>query len=190
MSSQIILSQLLKKGFISDELEFERVIMLLRRLRLTKNEKPEIEEQMKVLQYMIQNYEEKHWGEEDAISDQQLKESDTAEFIAQQEQLFIYKRKEIIGKKLREYGLNQQDLGLLLGHSKSYMSELMNGIHPFNYRDLIIIHRLFEINLSQLFLTIIPHQDRTRLKNSIAKLNKSSFNAQLKIKKKDLAFLL
>ena len=190
MSSQLILSQILKNGFISDELEFERAIMLLRRLRLTKNDNPELAEQINALQQLIQRYEEKHWENEAEITDQQITESDTAEFIAQQEQIFMSKRKEIIGKKLREYGLNQQDLGVILGHSKSYMSELMNGIHPFNYRDLIIIHRLFEINLDQLFSTIIPHQDRTRLKNSIAKLNKSNFNTKLKIKKKDLGFLL
>ena len=73
-------------------------------------------------------------------------------------------------------------MGIILGHSKSYMSELMNGISPFNNRDLIIIHRLFHIKLENLILTIIPQKDRSKIKASILKINKPS----LKLTKVDL----
>ncbi|MNR29466.1 hypothetical protein D3C85_1468550 [compost metagenome] len=92
----------------------------------------------------------------------------------------------MIKNKIAEHGINQQDLGTLLGHSKSYMSELMNGISPFNNRDLIIIHHLFHIKLEDLIPTIIPQKDRSKIKASILKINKPS----LKLTKEDLEISL
>ena len=65
----------------------------------------------------------------------------------------------------------------------------MNGIYPFNNKDLIIIHRLFDIKLEYLIPTIITQVERSRIKNSISKLQKPNFQSRLKFKKKDLAFL-
>ena len=44
---------------------------------------------------------------------------------------FIHKRKENIRKKLKEFDMTQQDLVIILGHPKLYMSELINGVSPF-----------------------------------------------------------
>jgi len=57
-----------------------------------------------------------------------------------------------IRKKLKEFDLTQQDLGVILEHPKSYMSELMNGVSQFTLKDLVIIHRILGINLN----TLIP----------------------------------
>ena len=189
MKTQIDLKKLIKKGVISDEVEFERVLILYRKIRLLKAEHPEFSESIEQLRSMIKSYENLHWGNEDEITEQKIKESDDAEYIAEQERLFLQKRKEIIRKKLVEYGVNQQDLGVILGHTKSYTSELMNGIHPFNNKDLIIIHRLFDIKLEYLIPTIITQVERSKIKNSISKLQKPNFQSRLKFKKKDLAFL-
>ena len=82
-----------------------------------------------------------------------------------------------------DFTLNQQELGLILGHSsKSYMSELMNGICPFSMRDLVIIHRILEIELKDLVLTIIPHQDRIQIKSSLFKLR----NTKVRLSKKTI----
>ena len=48
---------------------------------------------------------------------------------------------------LKELNLTQQDLGTILSHGKTYISELVNGISPFVMRDLIIIHKVLDINL-------------------------------------------
>ncbi|MDZ7777004.1 MAG: helix-turn-helix transcriptional regulator [Bacteroidales bacterium] len=77
------------------------------------------------------------------ISDSQVENSDKAEEIVNYEQKFIDKRKDSIRKKLKQYDMTQQDLGVILGHPKSYMSELINGVSQFTLKDLVIIHQDF-----------------------------------------------
>jgi len=61
---------------------------------------------------------------------------------------------------------------MILGHkSKTYMSELMNGIYPFSIKDLVVINRLLEIELSDLVPTFLSHNDRLKLRKSIENLN-------------------
>jgi len=182
MKTQIDLKQILKKGQITDEIGLERAMILDRKLRLLIKENPELADERKQLRAIIKEYENNNWSNDSLISDEKIQESDFAEFIAEQERRFLEHRKTVIKEKLSQYGINQQDLGVLLGHSKSYMSELMNGISPFNNRDLIIIHRLFHIKLEYLIPTIIPQKDRSKIKASILKINKPN----LKLAKEDL----
>jgi len=83
---------------------------------------------------------------------------------------------------LNKLKITQQQLGKLLGHGKTYISELMNGISPFTMRDLIILHKLFQISLDDLIPTIISQKDRVKIKNSIIEIN----NPALKFEKDDL----
>ncbi|MES2543502.1 MAG: transcriptional regulator [Bacteroidota bacterium] len=182
MKTEIDLKQLLKQGHIFDEIGLERAMILDRKLRLLVKENPAFKEDRKQLRGIIKEYENNHWSKESIISDEKIRESDIAEFIAEQERRFLENRKNVIKEKISEQGINQQDLGILLGHSKSYMSELMNGISPFNNRDLIIIHRLFRIKLENLIPTIIPQKDRAKIKASLLKINKPN----LKLAKVDL----
>ena len=92
--------------------------------------------------------------------------------------------KETIKKDLIKHNITQQDLGIILGHSKTYMSELMNGIYPFSNKDLIILHRLFQIELKFLMPTIISQKDKIKLEESINKLN----SQKLKLGKRDFEF--
>jgi transcriptional regulator with XRE-family HTH domain len=189
MKTQLDIKNVLRKGFISDEIEFERVLILYRKLRLVKENRPELAESFNQLRVLIQNYEEEHWNNETEITEDRINESDTAEFLAEQERLFLQHRKELIKTKLKTFDLNQQDLGVLLGHTKSYISELMNGIHPFSNKDLIIIHRIFGIKLEALIPTMIPPMEQNRLKDSLAKINKPNFYSKLKTKNQGVAFL-
>ncbi|OXA96103.1 helix-turn-helix transcriptional regulator [Flavobacterium hercynium] len=182
MKTQVDLKQILKKGFISDEIGLERAMILDRKLRLLVKEHPEFADQRKQLRTLIKEYENTHWSKDSVISDEKIHESDFAEFIAEQERVFSENRKNAIKEKISKYGMNQQDLGILLGHSKSYMSELMNGISPFSNKDLIIIHRLFHIKLENLIPTIIAEKDRNRIQASIIKINKP----ELKLTREDL----
>ena len=76
-------------------------------------------------------------------------------------------------KKLKNLNLTQQDLGTILGHgSKSYMSELMNGVIPFSLKDLIVINCVIKIDLTDLVPTFSPQTDRVKTRTSIEKLDK------------------
>lgn len=176
--------KIISKGFISDELELEKALIIDRKLRLLSKDNAELKEVRTQLRQIIKEYEKVNWSPDSEISDEKIKESDTAEYLAEQERLFVLKRKEIIKERLSSFNLNQQDLGSLLGHNKTYMSELMNGINPFTLKDLIIIHRLFKIKLEHLIPTTIPQKERGRIKLSIQKINKP----KLKFDKKDLEF--
>lgn len=182
MKTQADLKQLLKKGHISDEMELERAYILDRKLRLSLKENPLLAEDRKNLRRIIKEYEKINWGKTSVISDERIIESDSAESLAEQERLFLAKRKELIKRKISQLGLTQQDLGKLLGHSKSYISELMNGINPFGIKDLIIIHRLFHIELEHLIPTIISQKEKLKIEESIEKMK----NPKLKLAKDDL----
>lgn len=93
--------------------------------------------------------------------------------MVEEEGQFYQKRKELIKSKLSKLNLNQQEFGRILGHtSKSYMSELMNGVSPFSLKDLILISRLLKIDLEDLVFTIIPPEERKKIERSIRKLDK------------------
>ncbi len=177
--------KIIQKGFISNELELEKALIIERKLRLLAKENPELAESRMQLRTIIKEYEKANWSADSIISDKKIQESDAAELIAEQERKFLANRKEILKSKLTELGINQQDLGQILGHSKSYISELINGINPFNLKDLIIIHKLFGIKLEDLIPTIIPQKESEKIKSSILKINKP----KLKLGKKDLVLV-
>lgn len=175
----------LQKGSISNELELEQAIIIERKLRLLAKENPELAENRNQLRAIIKEYEKTNWSADSIISDKQIQESDVAELIAEQERKFLANRKKIIKAKLTELDINQQDLGLILGHSKSYISELINGINPFHLKDLIIIHKLFHFKLEDLIPTTIPQKESEKIKSSISKLNKP----KLKLGKEDFVLV-
>ena len=183
MKSQLQITKILNKGKIQNELELERALIAERKLRLLSKEHPEYKKIRKELRRIIKEFEAENWSNTSTISDTQLKESEIGELIAEEERLFIQNRKSLIKTKLKELNLKQQELGELLGHSsKSYISELMNGLSPFSMKDLIVIHRILKIDLTLLIPTFLSHSDRIKLKHSIEKLN----NPKLKLSKGDL----
>jgi hypothetical protein len=117
--------KILQKGLISNELELEKALIIERKLRLLAKENPELAESRTQLRAIIKEYEKANWSVDSIISDKKIQESDVAEIIAEQERKFLANRKEKIKAKLTELGINQQDLGLILGHSKFYISELI-----------------------------------------------------------------
>lgn len=184
MKTQFDISQLIEAGKIQNELDFERALIADRKLRVLSKENPKFKSVRKKLRDLIEEYENQNWSADSKISDKKLRESDIAELIAEKERLFIQRRKELIRKKLTHLNLTQQDFGKILGHqSKSYISELMNGVSPFSLKDLIIINRLLKINLKDLVPTFLPHSDRVKIRTTIEKLN----NPNVRLNKDDLA---
>ena len=184
MKKEFDIDQLLKKGKIKDELELERVSLAERKLRLISKKDPKARIKRKKLRELIYNYENKHWKNRTGITNTQIKESNKAEQIVQKESEFIDRRKKLIRTKLKRLGLNQQEFGKILGHdSKSYMSELMNGIVPFTLKDLIIISKLLKINLNKLIPTQIPEEEKIKIEKKINSLGKST----IKLNKQEFA---
>ncbi|WP_223266532.1 helix-turn-helix domain-containing protein [Luteibaculum oceani] len=102
-----------------------------------------------------------------------------AERLAETERIFLKRRIDLIKKRLKSYGLTQQDLGLVLGHpSKSYISELVNGVSPFTIKDLIILHHVLKIDLADLIPTVLPMENRKKIQESLSQLK--SKNPKLK----------
>lgn len=184
MKTQFDISKLIETGKILNELDFERALIADRKLRVLSKENPKLKTVRKKLRDLIELYENKNWSSNSKISEKKLRESDIAELIAEKERLFIQRRKELIRKKLKSLNLTQQDFGKILGHqSKSYMSELMNGVSPFSLKDLIVINQVLKINLSHLVPTFLPHSDRIKIRTTIKKLD----NPKLKLSREDLA---
>jgi antitoxin component HigA of HigAB toxin-antitoxin module len=182
MELQVGLKKILKKGTLTSELDFQRATIIDRQLRLLVKEFPELNEERKLLRTILKAYEDKHWEGQD-VTDKKVQESDLAGQIADHERSFLENRKRIIKSKLKEVGLTQRDLGVILGHtSATYMSELINGINPFTLNDLIVIYRLLNIELQNLIPTTLTTQVRGRILASIRKLN----NPNLKLKADNL----
>lgn len=70
---------------------------------------------------LIGEYEAENWSAPEIITDEQ-------------ERKFIANRKEKIKNKLKNFDMTQQYLGILLGHKKSYMPELISGFSPFSLK--------------------------------------------------------
>jgi hypothetical protein len=157
---------------LENEYDLQKASLMERKLRLMINENPDLKPIRDKLRDLIKSYEDNEWSDFNNISDSKLMESGKAEEIISSEQRFIKKRKEAIRKKLKEFDMTQQDLGVILEHPKSYMSELMNGVSQFTLKDLVIIHRVLNINLNFLIPTYLQSETRDKVNKSIKKLNK------------------
>ncbi|MGB0838119.1 MAG: helix-turn-helix domain-containing protein [Flavobacteriaceae bacterium] len=183
MDVEFDIREMIKAGIIKSELDFDLALIAERKLRVLAKENPEYKTLRKRLRDLIEVYENQNWAETSKIPEAKLHESDRSEFIAEKERLFVQRRKEIIRKKLKQLNLSQQDFGAILGHqNKSYISELINGLRPFSLKDLIVINRLFKIELTDLVPTFIGETEQIKIKSTIRKLN----NPKLKLSKKDL----
>lgn len=74
---------------IQNELEFERALIVERKLRILAKENPKYKSLRKKLRDLIEEYEKKNWSDASTITDKKLKDSDYAEFIAELERRFI-----------------------------------------------------------------------------------------------------
>lgn len=78
--------------------------------------------------------------------------------------------------------MNQSDLAKFLRHSKSYMSELINGLRPFSKEDIVVMNRLFKISLEDLMPTFIKDERALHIRRTL----KSLPNNKIKLTRKAL----
>ena len=167
---------------LNSELEFERATSIQGKLRWMVEEDSSLEPVRQHLIVLVEKYENEHWGNESEITDEQEKESDIAEKIVSAENIFIQKRKELIKKKLKESEITQKDLAKILGHRPNYMSELINGVRPFSRDDIVVIHRLFDIEFKDLIPPFLKKEVTNHIKTTLRELN----NNKVRLKIKDL----
>lgn len=158
------LEKLLKKGVISSELELERALEASKILRLMSIENSKYIPAREKVFDMIELYEKQHWSHVDLVTDLQVIESDAAEEFVAKERAFFQKRKKKIKLRLKALNLTQGDLTAVLGHkSKTYISELINGLSPFTLKDLVILHHFLSINMKDLVPTFLNEQEMERI---------------------------
>ena len=173
MKTHFDIENIVKKGLITNELDYDRALIADRKLRLLAKEDPHFKNLRFKLRDLIEKYENSEWSDVDKVDDNKIIESEKTEHIAEQERLFIENRKQAIRKKIKAFDLTQENLASILGHkSKTHMSELMNGIKPFTLRDLIIINRLLKIEISLLVPLFLSKEDQTKVKEAVIKLDK------------------
>lgn len=163
------IKSMIRKGEISSELELERASLAARFLRLQDEDQPELAALEQQLSTLIRDYESKNWADFKLVTEKQVKESNLAEKLAAREFKFYKQRRELIIQTLKQNGLNQNALAAILAHSKSYTSELLNGIRSFSMNDLIIIHKLFKIKLEDLIFTEITPDVELRIRETFEK---------------------
>lgn len=174
------IDKIIETGKIGSELALEHALAAYHKLRLLSKENPSLKQKQKILGELIHTYESNNWALASKTSKQQIVESDEAEQLVEAENNFIEKRKLLIKRKLNKYNLNQQEFGKILGHnSKSYMSELMNGIKPFSLKDLIVISKLLKINLNNLVYRNVSIKERKSIEATIKQLNKPNLKLDM-----------
>ncbi|MEO4004430.1 helix-turn-helix transcriptional regulator [Flavobacterium sp. CAU 1735] len=173
INTDFTIEEFIKKGEITDELELERALIADRKLRLLAKDNLYFKNLRKKLRNLIEAYERKEWSDIGQLTDEKLAESVFWENVAEQERIFMEKRKQQIRKELKIRNLTQQDLGHLLGHkSKTHMSELMNGIKPFTLKDLVLINQLLRIDIKELIPVFLSKEDTIRIQSAMAELGK------------------
>lgn len=167
------IDKILDQPQLNGEIEYEEALQLDKQLRKLVRTNPELAEKRIKLRELIHKYEDKHWNINENVTEDRILESDTAEELVLSKSKFIKRRRELIKSRLKYHGLNQQEFGKILGHnSKSYMSELMNGISPFSLKDLIVISKLLKIELGELIFDQISIEEKKKIANNIQALNR------------------
>lgn len=172
------IKRILDSGRIETELDHERVMLADRHLMLQEEVQPDLRATRKAISDLIVEFESRRWSDRSLITDAQIEESEAAEIQAEKEFAFIRQRRKLILAKLKALHLKQNDLALLLNHSKSYTSELLNGIRPFSSNDLILIHLLLGIPFEDLFITILSQGTLARLSAAIDKISATNPKAK------------
>ena len=169
--NEIDIRSLAQRKELTSELELEKASLATRILRLQSEKDPSLEQLREKLIVLIRNYETIHWSRKNVKSRSRIEESDRAEVQAMAEFEFFRKRNALILKKLKIRGLKQIHLSKILMHSKSYTSELLNGIRAFSSNDLLVIHKLLNIKLEDLFFTELPTEIQDRINSVLGEVS-------------------
>ncbi len=105
---------ILKIENLESELELEYAFNLYRSLRLMMKVDPSAKESRKHLANLIEAYEDEHWSDDSKITDEQVKESDEAEKLIEEQNIDFYemwkslKWREFKSDKVRTFQLDEE----------------------------------------------------------------------------------
>lgn len=175
---------------IESELEYEKALYLTRKLRfLIDDGQKEFRSYRKKLLKLMSNYENENWVDEDKITDKLIEESDKSAKIIEEHYLFYANRQSTIRSKLKSVGLKQKDLALLLGHSKTHISLLLNGVSQFTTTDIRIIMIFLDLKPHILIPPFISKDTAKNILNERSEVAKT-FVSKFQLKCPELQFLL
>lgn len=83
------IEEIIEKGIITKELDYERALIADRKLRILAKENPYFKSLRMKLRDIIEKYEDAEWSDIDKIDDNKLLESDNAELVAELERLLL-----------------------------------------------------------------------------------------------------
>ena len=89
MKTEFNIENIIKKGAITNELDYDRALIADRKLRLLSKEDPHFKTLRSKLRSIIEKYESAEWSDVNKIDEKKLVESDKSERIAEQERLFF-----------------------------------------------------------------------------------------------------
>lgn len=89
MKTLFNIENIIKKGSITNELDYDRALIADRKLRLLAKEDPHYKTMRSKLRDLIEKYESAEWSDVNKIDDEKLIESEKSEHIAEQERLFF-----------------------------------------------------------------------------------------------------
>lgn len=171
------IEKLIASGVIKNELEYQRAMVANRKLRLLAESSAHFKNLRSKLLDLLEKYEKIVWSDADTVSVAQVDQSDLAAAIAEKERIFFEKRKKTIQRKLKEFNLTQEELGLILGHkSKTHMSELINGVKPFTLTDIVVISKIFKLEIDLLIPKYLTYDKIDRINTAIDVINKPKLN--------------
>lgn len=172
MKTAFDIEQLMDAGAITNELDYERAMIADRKLRLLAKESGHFKKKRNRLRSIIAAYEKKEWNKHTVATAAKLAESSRAEQLAESERIFIENRKIRIKKELKALDLTQEQLAAILGHkSKTHMSELINGVKPFQLTDLLVISKLLKIDIKTLIPPFLSATDRAKVLSALQQFN-------------------
>jgi transposase len=182
---RLAINNILKVNELASELEYERATSLYLKLRKTEQVDSAYTSIREYIKNLILNYEKAHWTDTAKITSEQVKASDLAEKLVNAENEFNYKRRELIIDRLKQSGLNENDLAKILGHQKAHTLELINGFKLFSQEDILIINRLLKIRLEDLIAPFIKQEKMAHIRKTLKTMN----NSKIKLSKKDFDYI-
>ena len=181
---RLAINNILKVNELASELEYERATSLFLKLRKHEQKNSAYTPIRGYLKTLILEYEKAHWTDAGKITFEQVKASDLAERLVSAENEFNFKRRELIIGRLKQTGINENDLAKILGHQKAFTTELINGFKSFSREDILIINRLLKIKLEDLIAPFIKQEKVAHIKKTLKTMN----NSKIKLTKKDFDF--
>lgn len=179
MLKPININDIINRGTISDELEYQRALIISNKLGLMKDKNPEkFSHKFNLISGILEKYED-YIVSNELDTDDFVMLSKHYEAIALAESSFKNERKILIKSKLKEAHINQSILAEIIGISPTHLSELINGVYPYTKDFCTILSRTLKIDRDKLVFPYIKKDIVERAKLHDIHFNKEEIGLEL-----------